>query len=628
MDAEAAAPLTFAVVGHVDHGKSTLIGRLLLDSGAVHPTRRRQIEAIAARRGGRVEWANLLDAFQAERDQNITIDTGQIWFRATALGAAPRDFRIVDAPGHREFLKHMVTGAAQADAAVLVIDAAEGVQAQTRSHAWLLRLVDVRQLVVAVNKMDRVGYAEDRFAAVQRDALAALRALGLDAPRVVPMAAYAGENVVRRSPALAWWRGPTLLGALAELTPPARPTDRPLRFVVQDVYRFDERRILAGRVESGRLAVGDQLLFSPGHKPAVVKSIEAWAAAPTAAAGAGASIGITLTEQVFVERGHVGSHVDRGPLVGSQLEATVFWMGDAPLTVGRAYRIKLGAQEADCRVVAVGAVTDASSLEPVARATPQVARYEVGTVTLAVARPLAFDDASAIAATGRLVLVDGFRIAGGGRITAAADARRDTVKSRNITWTAAAVTADDRARRHGHPGSVVWLTGLSASGKSTLARALERRLFDDGRAVSVLDGDNLRFGLNSDLGFADTDRSENIRRVSEVARLLAMSGQVAVVALITPFQRDRAVARAICMDHPFLEVFVDCPVEVCASRDPKGLYRRAQAGEIAGFTGVTAPYEPPVMPDVHVHTDRVGVDAAAEQVLAALAAAWERAVRA
>ncbi len=594
--------LKIVIVGHVDHGKSTFVGRLFHDTGSLPEGKLEQLRAIAERRGVPFEWANLMDALQAERDQNITIDTAQIWFRTPR-----RQYVIIDAPGHKEFLKNMVTGAASAEAALLLIDAHEGVQENSRRHGYLLSLLGIRQLAVLVNKMDLQAYSAERFAQLEAEYRAWLKTIDLEPQVVIPISAREGDNIASRSPRMPWWTGDTVLEALDRFGCAEAPTRLPLRFPIQDVYRFDERRILAGRVEAGTLKVGDRLVFSPTNKASTVRTIERWNAAASPTAQAGESVGITLSEQIFVERGAIAALETCPPYELTRFQARLFWMGRTPLRKGQAYKLKLATQEVECHVEAIARVIDASTLDTVAAThdQAQVGRHEVADLTLRTKRLVAFDAHSEIVTTGRFVLVDGVDVAGGGIILPAAYPRRDANtphKSDNIFWSRGKVTAEHRARRNGHPGVVVWLTGLSGAGKSTIATELERELFNRGKYAYALDGDNLRHGLCSDLGFAPDDRRENIRRIGEVAKLFADAGMVCITAFISPYRADRDLVRRLLQPGQFIEVYLNAPLEVCEQRDPKGLYAKARAKAIRNFTGLSAPYEPPLAPELELRT--------------------------
>jgi bifunctional enzyme CysN/CysC len=379
---------------------------------------------------------------------------------------------------------------------------------------------------------------------------------------------------------------------------------------VQDVYRFDDRRIIAGRIETGKLRVGDELVFSPANKSSKVQSIEEWGADHDGEAIAGDSIGITLTEQIFVERGYVASHQTETPIEANRIHADVFWIVREPMRIGRLYDLRLATQEVKCEIVSIDQVMDSSTLEASKAKRDQLERNEVGRLTIQTRSPLVIDNHDRIPTLGRFVIVDDGQICGGGTIFGGVYTDRTVAKSKNIFWVEGKITAEARAARTGHRGAVVWFTGLSGAGKSTIAQALERELFGRGMQTYVLDGDNIRHGLNSNLGFSPEDRVENIRRVSEVAKLMADSGVVAITAFISPYRMDRRRAREIALEGnaEFVEVFVDAPLEVCEARDPKNLYKRARAGEIREFTGIDAPYEPPEDAEIVVHTDRSTVD--------------------
>jgi bifunctional enzyme CysN/CysC len=607
--------LKIVIVGHVDHGKSTFVGRLFHDTGSLPEGKLEHLQSIAERRGVPFEWANLMDALQSERDQNITIDTTQIWFQTPK-----RQYVIIDAPGHKEFLKNMVTGAANAEAALLLIDAHEGVQENSRRHGYLLNLLGIRQIAVLVNKMDLAHYSQERFNAVEAEYRAWLKSIDVEPKVFIPIAAKHGDNIASRSRNMAWWQGPTVLEVLDDFQVAGAPTDLPLRFPIQDVYRFDERRILVGRVESGRLKVGSRLVFAPFNKVSTVRTIERWNAPSRDVAEAGESIGVTLTEQIFVERGAIAALETEPPYELSRFKARVFWLGKQPFKKGKRYKLKLATQEVECQIEKLEKVIDASTLETVRREAKDayVGRHEVAELTLKTRKPVAFDAFSEIVPTGRFVIVDGFDVAGGGIVVAGDYPRRmadGAHKSDNIYWSHGKVTAGHRAQRNGHPGYIVWLTGLSGSGKSTIATELERELFVLGRQAYVLDGNNVRHGLCSDLAFSPRDRQENTRRVGEVAKLLVDAGLIVITAFISPYGSDREFVRQLVPRGQFVEVYVNAPIDVCEKRDPQGLYARARTNEIKDFTGISAPYEPPLTPEIELRTDQLTIAESAATIL-------------
>jgi bifunctional enzyme CysN/CysC len=608
--------LKIVFVGHVDHGKSTIIGRLLAETGALPEGRIEGIREACLNQGQTFEYAFVLDALSEEQEQNITIDTTQIQFRS-----ARRDYVIIDAPGHQEFLKNMITGAANADAAVVVIAADEGVREQSRRHGQLVSLLGIRQVAVAVNKMDLVAFSEERFREIEKEYGSYLLSLGITARAFIPISAGTGENVTGQAiTAMPWFRGNNLLEAFDQLDGPRSASDLPLRFPIQDVYRTESRRVFAGRIESGTIKVGDQLVFSPHNKTARVATIERWGTASLEQARAGESIGLTLSDHIFIERGHIASHEIDAPVESNRVHAKVFWIGREPLRTGARYRLKLVTQDVECQVVAVANLIDAGTLNSAASENPELKINEVAEVTLQTRAPLVFDNHERIPNLGRLVLADGQNIVGGGIIFGAVYTSRKQIKSENIFWNESEITAARRAARNGHRGAVVWLTGLSGAGKSTIARALENELFQRAMNTYVLDGDNLRHGLNSNLGFAPEDRAENIRRVSEVAKLMADAGTVVITSFISPYRIDRRLAREIALQAgaEFVEIFVHAPLAVCEERDPKGLYQKARAGQLKGFTGIDAPYEPPEDPEIVVHTDKQTAEESVDLILSEL----------
>ena len=561
--------LRLVVVGHVDHGKSTLIGRLFYDTGSLPEGKYEQLVAIAQRRGVPFEFANLMDALQAERDQNITIDTSQIWFHT-----AKREYVIIDAPGHKEFVKNMVTGAARADAALIIIDAAEGVQEQTRRHGYLLRLIGVRQVVIVVNKMDLVGYSQQVFEKVAEEYRRFLNGIGVDAQLVLPVSARQGDNIATRGENLKWFNGPAVLEALDAIPDPKAVTNQPLRFPIQDVYRFDHRRILAGRLEAGTLRAGDQLLFLPSGRTSVVRSIESWNSPYVESLSAGDPVGVTLSDQLFVERGSVAVHADDAPSLATEFTARIFWLGRTPLAAGKRYKLKLVTQEVECEIKSLEEVVDASTVQTIADA-DSVRTNDAAKVVIHTRRPVALDLFERVPTMGRLVLVDGFDVAGGGIVVDVPDrfAAANVVAEAAVNADVSQVARGERHLRHGHRGAVVWLTGVPGSGKTTLAKSLERQLFERHIQVFVLDGANIRPGLSSDLGVSGSEREENMRRVSEVAKLFASAGLVCIVSFMSPTRAERERARrAMDTDDgpsiPFLETYLSSANDASSQYEP------------------------------------------------------------
>lgn len=605
------------IVGHVDHGKSTLIGRMLYDTGNLSQAKVDHVVASSKKRGMRTEWAFALDALQAERDQAITIDTAQVWFNTEK-----RPYCIIDAPGHREFLKNMVTGAANAEGALLLIDAEEGVQEQSRRHGYLLHLLGIKQVAVVVNKMDLVDYKKGAFDKVETEYTEYLSKLGITPKVFVPICAIEGEGIVTNSDKMPWYDGPSVVDVLDSFESQATLETQSLRMPLQGVYKFDKRRLIAGRIESGSLNVGDQVLFSPCNKISTVKTIENFPQNDAQSAVAGESVNVTLSEQVFVKRGDVMSHVKDGPFDTNVFDARIFWLGKNDLEVGKLYSFKIMSQEVKARVEKIHGLIDAETLEHKAVDTDVIRRNEVADVTVRTQVPVALDTHSKIAPCGRFVIVDGYHVAGGGLADVdkyiAERGDESKIKSDEIYWAESQISREQREKLNNHRGAVVWLTGLSGSGKSTIAQGLDSELFARGHRSYILDGDNVRHGLNRDLGFSPEDRAENVRRVGEVGRLFADAGTITVTAFISPYRTERDLARSMCAEGEFFEVFVNCPLDVCEQRDPKGLYQKAREGKIKDFTGISAPYESPENADLIIDSSLLNVQECVETILAHL----------
>lgn len=606
--------LKIVIVGHVDHGKSTLVGRLLYDTGSLPDGKFEAITQSCKKRGMPFEWSFLMDALQIERDQGITVDTTQIWLKTPS-----RDIVIIDAPGHKEFLKNMISGAAQADAALVLIDAKEGIREQSKRHGYLLHLLGISQIAVLVNKMDMVGYSEEIFRQIEKDYSAYLGNLGVVPTCFIPISARDGDGIRAASKNIAWYKGGSVTQMLEKFEVASADESLPLRFPIQDIYKFDERRILVGRIESGSLKVGDELLFSPSNTLAKVASIEVWpeTGKKSEKVTAGQSVGITLSDQIFVERGHIASHRENAPMLTNLFRARMFWLGREVLTTGKRYKIKLGTSEIMAELKTIEHVIDSDTLEQ--KPAENVERGNVAEIIWRIKGMASVDDFNHNRRMGRFVVFDGYDAAGGGIINMDGffDQRTSapkTIKSHNIFDVDFGVTNEQRFLANGHSGGILWFSGLSGAGKSTIAKMLQKRLFDKGYQVFVLDGDNIRKGLNSDLGFSAEDRAENLRRVAEVSALFAKAGVIVISAFISPTRESRTVARSIAPNY-FHNIHIKASLKTCEKRDVKGLYKKARAGEIEDFTGISAPYEEPANPDLTLDTENLSVEACVELLI-------------
>ena len=547
--------LRLVIVGHVDHGKSTLVGRLLSDTGSLPDGKLDFVRDICKQQGKEFEFAFLLDALEEEQEQGITIDTSQIFFSTTQ-----RKYVIIDAPGHKEFLKNMVTGAADAEAALLLIDANEGVQEQSRRHGYILKLLGLTQVAVVINKMDLVGYDEKVYNNIKSEYTAFLNSLGVEAREFIPVSAKLGVNIAASKDEMSWYKGPTVLDMVDQFEKKPPPDHLPFRFPVQDVYKFDERRIIAGRIESGKLKTGDRVIFSPSNKQAVVNSIEAWSVPEQpSSATSSESIGFTLDEQIFVERGDVCTLMDQLPIVSTTFDANVFWMGKRNLEKGRKFTLKLNTQEVECEVLEFKKAIDASTLETL---TDQnyIAKNDVAELTFKTRNPVAFDLFGSVATTGRFVLVDGYDVCGGGIITTytpttKTDKLRDEVRTRDFNWVKSEIKPEERAYRNGHRAALLLITGDPGVGKGPLARTLEHSLFQNNFQSYLLDRRNVNLGVGADLDDPkSTGESESARRLGEVSKLFLDAGHV-VISTSNAFHRDdQADLRLLANPYPVVEI--------------------------------------------------------------------------
>ena len=603
--------INLVIAGHVDHGKSTLIGRLLHDTDSLTEGKMAAVKAMSERRGMPLEYAFLLDALQAERDQGITIDTTQVLFNSKK-----RSYLIIDAPGHKEFLKNMISGAAHADAGVVVIDVEEGIQEQSRRHCYLLRLLGLKEIIIVVNKMDLIEYSQRKFNRLKKQIVDYLSEIDLDCKAVVPISARDGEGLIDLSEKMPWYTEPNFIDTLDQLPEINSTNDLPTRLPIQDVYKFDERRIIAGRIESGTLKIGDELLFTPSNKRAAIESFEVWNAKDQKTkAIAGESVGIILNEEIFIERGHIASLSTDAPIETNVFRGKVFWIGNKPIIAGDRLKIKIGTAEHISEVQSIENKIDLSSLEAID--VDRLEKNDIGEVVFRTKSTVALDPFEKNHRTGRFVLINEYETVGGGIVSMQGYADQRglyDVTSENIMAVSSRVDINARVANNGHKGGIIWLTGLSGAGKSTIAIEAEHQLFLKGYQVNVLDGDNIRFGLSADLGFSPEDRTENIRRIGEVAKLFAEAGILVITAFISPYKQDRDRIRVIAGDI-FHEVFIEADLEICENRDPKGLYVKARNGEISDFTGISAPYEKPRNPELVIDTGEQGIGESTTKLL-------------
>jgi len=618
--------LRFITCGSVDDGKSTLIGRLLYESHLVFEDHLAALEADSVKvgtQGTDLDFALLLDGLTAEREQGITIDVAYRFFSTER-----RKFIVADTPGHEQYTRNMVTGASTADVAVILIDARKGVLTQTRRHSYLVSLLGIRKVIVAINKMDLVDYAEETFDAISAEYLEFAERIGLGAEdgdiTFIPLSALKGDNVVEASANTPWYSGQSLMEFLETVEVGDERSAGPLRFPVQWVNRPNlDFRGFSGQVVGGTVRPGDSIRVLPSGTTSTVERIVTMDGDLDGAV-AGQSVTITLTDEVDVSRGDVICAADDPAEVADQFEAHIVWMHEDEMLPGRPYLMKIGARTVGLTIDDPKYRVDVNTLEHLAADT--LALNEIGVCNVGLDRAIAFDAYPGLAIgelnagalgnrdTGGFVIIDKLtqNTVGAGLLHFALR------RSRNIHWQDVRVDKAARSQLGSHRPGVVWLTGLSGSGKSTIANIVESKLHAEGVRTYLLDGDNVRHGLNRDLGFTDADRVENIRRIAEVSSLMVDAGLVVIVSFISPFRAERDLARSRVEDGEFIEVHVDASLDVVEARDPKGLYAKARAGELANFTGIDSPYEAPESPDVHIQTDTTTPEQAADQVIAAL----------
>ena len=585
--------LRFMTCGSVDDGKSTLIGRLLYDSQLIlddqlATLRQESRNRLVGDEG--IDFSLLVDGLTAEREQGITIDVAYRFFSTDK-----RKFIVADTPGHEQYTRNMATGASNAELALVLVDARKGLLTQTRRHSFILSLIGVKHVVLAVNKIDLVDYSQQVFNEIADAYAAFAEPLGFKTLQAIPVSALRGDNILSPSARTPWYRGPQLVRYLETIEVAEDVTARPLRFPVQWVNRPDlDFRGLAGTLAAGAVAVGDEVLVAASRKPARISRIVTMDGELESAI-AGQAVTLVLDRELDISRGDVLVHPGAVPEYSNQFQARLVWMQEEPAFPGRSYLLKLGAQTVPASITDLKFRTNINTLEKSPAKSLEL--NEVGTVAIATDKPIAFDSYAAGGQTGAFILIDRLSNATVGAGVIDFGLRR----AQNLSYQNFDVNRQVRAELKGQQPRIMWFTGLSGSGKSTIANLLEQRLTLEGRHAYILDGDNVRHGLNKDLGFTEADRVENIRRVAEVARLMAEAGLLVLVSFISPFRNERRLAREIAGDVRFTEIYVDTPLEVCEQRDPKGLYARARRGEIRNFTGIDSPFEPPEHPDEVLH---------------------------
>jgi bifunctional enzyme CysN/CysC len=603
--------LRFITCGSVDDGKSTLIGRLLYDSKMIFEDQLAALEADSKKmgtQGQNIDFALLVDGLAAEREQGITIDVAYRFFSTDR-----RKFIVADTPGHEQYTRNMITGASTADLAVILIDARRGVLTQTKRHSYLVSLIGIKNVVLAINKMDLVNYSKEVFDRILGDYSAFAANLNIEKIVPIPISALAGDNITESSGNTSWYRGPTLMHHLETVEVAQRSREASFRLPVQWVNRPNlDFRGFSGMVAGGTVHVGDLVKIMPSARQSRVARVLIDSDLPYATVGQ--SITVTLEDEVDCSRGDVICGADDPAEVSDQFETTIVWMHESPMLPGRPYLLKLGTKTVSATITTLKHKVNVNTLEEVPGR--ELDLNEIGVCNISLDRPVAFDSYEQNRETGGFILIDRLSndTVGAGLIHFALR------RAQNIHWQAVDVTTVSRAAQKGQRAAVLWFTGLSGAGKSTIANLVEKKLFALGRHTTMLDGDNVRHGLNRDLGFTDTDRVENIRRVAEVSKLMVDAGLIVLVSFISPFRSERRLARDLLPEGSFLEVYVDAPLAVAETRDPKGLYKKARRGEIKHFTGIDSPYEAPENAELHIETAKLSAEDAAERIVASLEA--------
>ena len=602
--------LRFITCGSVDDGKSTLIGRMLFEAQMIFEDQVASLQSDSKKmgtQGGDIDFALLVDGLASEREQGITIDVAYRFFATDR-----RKFIVADTPGHEQYTRNMVTGASTADVAVILIDARQGVLTQTRRHSMICSALGIKHVVIAINKMDLVDYQQDVFDNILEDYQAFAEDLQFTQMTAIPMSALKGDSIIERSSHMNWYQGPTLMGFLETVDPRATRINQALRFPVQWVNRPNlDFRGFSGTIEAGTAKVGQSIRVLPSGATAQIQEIvlfeEQLESAETAQA-----VTLTLDKEIDASRGDVIVAADAPCEVSDQFEVNIVWMDQEPGYLGRSFWLKLGTTQVNAHITAIKHKINISTFEHMAAT--QLELNDLSVVTMKTDRPIAFECYQDCAPMGAFILIDRMS----NHTVAAGMIDFALRRAKNVHRQQLEIDKAARRTLNGHTSRVLWFTGLSGSGKSTIANALEKALHTQGIRTYVLDGDNVRHGLNSDLGFTDADRVENIRRIGEVAKLMVDAGIVVLTAFISPFRAERDMVRELFEEDEFLEIFVDTPLEVAEARDPKGLYQKARRGEIPNFTGIGSPYEAPLNPDVHIHTENESIDEIVNRLLAEL----------
>ncbi|MBX2831498.1 MAG: sulfate adenylyltransferase subunit CysN [Rhodospirillales bacterium] len=602
--------LRFITCGSVDDGKSTLIGRLLWDSKLIFEDQLAALEADSRKvgtQGGEIDFALLLDGLQAEREQGITIDVAYRFFSTDK-----RKFIVADTPGHEQYTRNMATGASTADVAVILIDARKGILTQTRRHSFITSLLGIKHVVLAVNKMDLIDYDQTKFDAIVADYHTFAKDLGYRSIAAIPLSALRGDNMIEASANTPWYDGPTLLSHLETVQVEQDAIEKPFRLPVQWVNRPNlDFRGFSGTISSGTVKPGDEIIVTASGQTSKVKDIVTFDGNLEEAI-AGQAVTLTLEDEIDISRGDILAASDAKPDFADQFEARIIWMHEDQLLPGRPYLIKMGAQVTNAQISELKYKVNVNTLEHMAGKTLEL--NEVGIANISSDKALAFDPYDENRHSGRFIIIDRFTNATVGAGMVNHSLRRAT----NIKWQEMDINKGARAYQKGQKSAILWFTGLSGAGKSTVANLVEKKLHAMGKHTYTLDGDNVRHGLNKDLGFSDADRVENIRRVGETAKLFVDAGVITLVSFISPFKSERQLARSLVEKDEFIEVFIDTPLEVCEQRDVKGLYKKARAGEIANFTGIDSPYERPENAEIVVSTADQSAEKAAEAIVAKL----------